>query len=77
MSTRHQLADCYIATDSQPVLQDEVLAGLAVQLNLPMVEREPRTVSGKRLSNQRLLDSGYRLRYPDWQSGYAGALRLL
>lgn len=74
LSTQSDVQDCYIATDSTPVLQDEVLAGLAAQLNLPMVECTPQTVSGKRLSNQRLLDSGYQLRYPDWQSGYQHVL---
>ncbi|MFZ3193360.1 MAG: NAD-dependent epimerase/dehydratase family protein [Moraxellaceae bacterium] len=61
---------CYIATDSSPIQQDVILAGLAAQLAIPMVKREPHEVSGKRLSNQRLLASGYRLMYPDWQSGY-------
>ena len=61
---------CYIATDSQPVMQDDVLAGLATQLQLPMLMRQASKVSGKRLSNQLLLASGYRLRYPDWQAGY-------
>ena len=32
--------------------------------------RQASKVSGKRLSNQLLLASGYRLRYPDWQAGY-------
>lgn len=74
LSTLDQLQGCYIATDSQPVLQDEVLAGLAAQLNLPMVAREPRAVSGKRLCNQSLLQSGYCLRYPNSASGYRAVL---
>lgn len=61
---------CYIATDSMPVMQDEVLASLAAHLQLPMVQQEWGEISGKRLSNQLLLDSGYQLRYPNWQSGY-------
>ena len=61
---------CYIATDSQPVPQDQVLAGLATQLELPMLMCQASKVSGKRLSNQLLLASGYRLRYSGWRAGY-------
>ncbi len=68
------LQPCYIVTDSQPVVQDEVLAGLAAQLRVPMVPQEYCEISGKRLNNQRLLASGYCLRYPDWQSGYQAQL---
>lgn len=66
--------DCYIVTDSRPVEQDVVLEGLAEQLGLPMVERQEGAVSGKRLSNQRLLASGYRLKYADWREGYRAVL---
>jgi len=77
LANQNSVKTCYIVTDSQPIQQDEILAGLAAWLNLPMVKCEQRQVSGKRLSNQCLLASGYPLRYPDWQSGYADILHLL
>jgi nucleoside-diphosphate-sugar epimerase len=60
----------YLATDDQPTPLDEVLAGLANQHGLPMVERIPTTESGKKITNQALQQSGYVLRYPSWQQGY-------
>lgn len=77
LADQPQVQPCYLATDSAPVMQDEVLAGLAAMLDIPMVSREPCEMSGKRLRNQRLLDSGYQLRYPDWQSGYRAVLAQL
>ena len=74
LARQTSVQDCYIATDSQPIMQDELLAMLAAQLQLPMVAREQAEVSGKRLSNMRLLQSGYRLRYPDSASGYQAVL---
>jgi nucleoside-diphosphate-sugar epimerase len=66
------IASLYIVTDSMPTAQYEVLVWLAdrMQLDLPQVNCPPVT-HGKRLSNKRLLNSGYQLKYPDYQTGYA------
>ncbi|RYY78638.1 MAG: SDR family oxidoreductase [Moraxellaceae bacterium] len=60
----------YLATDQQPSLQQEVLDYIAQQLNLPKVAAVAGVLAGKRLSNQRLIQSGYRLQYPSYQQGY-------
>lgn len=68
--------DCYIATDSCPSTQHEVLHWLALQIGtrLPASATSPEARGGKRLSNQRLLATGFRLRYPDYRVGYAALL---
>jgi nucleoside-diphosphate-sugar epimerase len=60
----------YLATDDQPSLLDEVLAGLASQHGLPMVDRVPTADSGKKIANHALKQTGYVLRYPSWRQGY-------
>lgn len=77
----HRLRDgepvqrCYIVSDSCPVPLHEVLAWLAGHGATPEGEPALRPVEGgKRLSNARLLASGFSLRYPDYKAGYAGLL---
>lgn len=67
--------DCYIVSDSRPAPQYEVLRWLAKQLGqasdgLP----SPAASGGKRLSNARMLATGFRLQYPDYRAGYAALL---
>lgn len=61
----------YCASDCMPAPRWEVLQWLAEQLALPMppANGEP-DGQGKRVANQRLLASGFRFLYPDYQSGY-------
>lgn len=62
----------YIVTDDMPVTQYEVLTWLATQMELPVSDKSmPPVTQGKRLSNQRLRSSGFELRYPSYQHGYA------
>ncbi|PKO47543.1 MAG: NAD(P)-dependent oxidoreductase [Betaproteobacteria bacterium HGW-Betaproteobacteria-22] len=69
-------ANCYIVTDSAPVPQLEVIAWIASYLNLN--EPELITVSGgKRLSNAAMLATGFKLQYPDYQTGYKRILENL
>ena len=70
------LLPLYIATDQQPVLQNEVLDYVAQQLNICSVPSIEAVVAGKRLSNQRLIQSGYVLKYPNYQVGYTAILTL-
>lgn len=69
------LQNCYIVTDSQPVTQHEVLSWLSVQMGMAAVpESIPPAEGGKRLSNRKMLATGYKLKYPGYQSGYASLL---
>lgn len=67
--------DCYIVSDNCPAPQYEVLRWLAARLGRDVASLpSPAPGGGKRLSNARLLASGFRLRYPDYQAGYAALL---
>lgn len=72
VSSGNMIDACYIVTDSKPVPQHEVLRWLAAKLGCDVSTVDaPLPSSGKRLSNARMLATGFRLRYPDYQSGYA------
>lgn len=67
------LEDCYLASDCEPVRLDEVVAWVCEQL--PCAKPGPDARQGgragsKRCNNQRLLDSGFHFRYPDFRVGY-------
>jgi nucleoside-diphosphate-sugar epimerase len=67
------LENCYLASDCEPVRLDEVVAWVREQL--PCAKPGPNARKGgragsKRCNNQRLLDSGFRFRYPDFRVGY-------
>ncbi len=69
------LESLYLVTDSQPTSQHEVLRWLAVKQGLSMEKVPvPPVAGGKRLSNRRMLETGFRLRYPDYQAGYGQLL---
>jgi len=62
---------CYIVTDSKPVSQYEVLHWMASQFGMTITDINiPPVSGGKRLSNWRLVSTGYQLKYPDYMSGY-------
>lgn len=64
-----QIGNCYIVTDCQPTPQYEVLAWIATQMHAG--KSELLSVSGgKRLSNQSMLATGFKLQYPDYKTGY-------
>ena len=63
------IEDCYIVTDSCPVSMFEVLTWIAHQLGFAVKNTEP-IQGGKRMSNQRMLATGFKLQYPDYQKGY-------
>lgn len=67
------LDPCYLASDCEPVRLDEVVAWVREQV--PCAAPEPDARKGgragsKRCSNKRLLESGFRFRYPDFRAGY-------
>lgn len=67
----------YIGVDSAPVPAAEVLAFVAGELGLPVpeiVETGSRRGGDKRLSNHRVLETGFRFSYPSYREGYRAVL---
>ncbi|MDX2428050.1 MAG: SDR family oxidoreductase [Xanthomonadales bacterium] len=66
----------YLATDDQPAPRYEVVEWLAkIQGNAsPTGLFDKNASQGKRVSNRRLRDSGFKLSYPDYQAGYAAVM---
>tara|TARA_R110002110_G_scaffold205066_7_gene417003 strand:- start:123958 stop:124812 length:855 start_codon:yes stop_codon:yes gene_type:complete len=74
-----QLESVYVGVDDAPAPRAEVEEWLAQQLGIDPArctrESDARMGAGhKRCRNVRLHDSGYRLLYPDYRSGYAAVL---
>lgn len=70
------LEPVYLATDSLPAPMIEVVSWIAGQLGVEGF-LSPDAVNergNKRIGNRCLQESGYRLRYPDFRSGYAELL---
>ena len=63
----------YIGTDSTPLPLDVLYDHLSSLLGVPLAQdgAPPPGVGSKRLSNARLRDSGFELRWPDSRDGYA------
>lgn len=64
---------CYLASDCEPARLDEVVAWVRDQLPCKAPGPDARKggrAGSKRCSNQRLLDSGFSFRYPDYRAGY-------
>lgn len=67
-----------ILTDGVPAAQHEVLQWLAAQQNLPAPETPPlQPQSGKRIRNGFLQQTGFKLQFADYRSGYASILSSL
>jgi nucleoside-diphosphate-sugar epimerase len=67
----------YLGVDSTPVPGAEVLDFLAAELGLPepeIVETGSRRGGNKRISNQRVLDTGFTFSYPGFREGYRAVL---
>jgi len=69
-----RLESCYIVTDSMPVTQHEVLHWIAAEIGVKAAGTMPLVQGGMRLSNRRMLATGFKLGYPDYQAGYASLL---
>lgn len=70
----------YVASDSEPVDLNEVIKFLAEELELKLAENSPSTVASnrragnKKCNNQRMLESGYQLKFPSFREGYSAML---
>lgn len=67
--------DCYVVTDSCPVSQYEVLLWIAKQMGIEIEGSMPEIVGGKRMSNRRMLSTGFCLKHPDYKIGYSAMLK--
>jgi nucleoside-diphosphate-sugar epimerase len=75
---KQHLAPVYVATDSSPTPMFEVVSWIAEQLGIRdfLASDAVNERGNKRISNQRLLATGYSFRYPDFRAGYAGLINL-
>lgn len=66
------LEPVYLATDSSPTPMVEVVSWIAQQLGISdfLAADAVNERGNKRIGNQRLLSTGYTLRYPDFRLGY-------
>ncbi|MCB5189191.1 SDR family oxidoreductase [Methylobacillus arboreus] len=68
----------YIVTDNQPLPVYDLLQWLAAKQGVETAAIEiPLAGGNKRLSNQRMLASGYQFIYPDYESGYSALLEAM
>lgn len=64
-----------IVTDGVPALQHEVLQWMAGRLQVPLPDTPPlEPQSGKRITNQFLPQSGFKLLFADYKAGYEAIL---
>jgi len=78
MLTENQMiATCYIVTDEKPTQQYEVLHWIAKKLAIPFDAKIPNVSGGKRLSNQLMLSTNFKLQFPNYQSGYLSLIEKL
>jgi nucleoside-diphosphate-sugar epimerase len=67
---------CYIVTDSRPATQLEVLRWIAEKLHINTgAGIQVPIEGGKRLSNQAMLSTGFKLQYPDYEAGYSALIK--
>jgi nucleoside-diphosphate-sugar epimerase len=71
------LLPIYVATDCQPVTLYEVRHWLAAQLNVSLTAKPTSSRAARRCSNQKLLDSGYKFKFPTYREGYLALIEEL
>lgn len=72
------IQELYLGTDCEPAPLHDVMTWLAAKLKVTSTEtiQSPlRRRSSKRCDNSRLLESGYRFRYPTYREGYTHVLK--
>lgn len=69
------LENLYLVSDSQPTPISEITHWLAIQLGVTPTQEEPIARGGsKRINNQRMLDTGFKLTYPSYIEGFKDLL---
>lgn len=79
LNQHHTLASLYLASDCSPTPMIEVVSWLAAQLGIENF-LSPNAINergNKRISNERLLQTGYQFIYRDYQQGYGEILKQL
>lgn len=71
------LLPIYVATDCQPVTLYEVRHWLAAQLHVSLTAKPASSRTARRCSNQKLLDSGYKFKFPTYREGYLELIKEL
>lgn len=71
------VAPCYIVTDSQPTKQYDVITWIATKMGIEPPRDVPVLLGGKRLNNQKMLETGFKLQYADFKVGYQALLAQL
>ncbi|GGY87949.1 NAD(P)-dependent oxidoreductase [Cellvibrio zantedeschiae] len=71
-----KLEPVYLASDSAPAPMVEVVSWLAEQVGVQdfLSEAATNERGNKRCNNKRLLDSGFKFRYPGYRDGYSAVL---
>lgn len=71
------LESCYLGVDSDPAAESDLYQWLAQTLNAPQPKlyNDSEGNSNKRCSNQRLLEAGYRFKYPSFREGYTAIIK--
>jgi len=66
----------YVVNDQQPVTQAELLDWLSQQLKQPQLKTSlVNKGSNKRVNSTRLMNAGFKLKFPGYKEGYAEAIR--
>lgn len=87
------IEDCYLASDSEPVRMKDLIDWMNQALSTPSANDAPldgqlnaqphspgksqRRAGSKKCSNKRLLESGYRFKYPTFREGYSEMIKRL
>ncbi len=70
LATHEDPQRVYVASDDEPVTRRNLFQILGKKWGKVPVFHETTKDYGKRCSNQKLRDSGYRLKYPNYKAGY-------
>ncbi|WP_415904878.1 SDR family oxidoreductase [Neptuniibacter sp. QD48_55] len=68
---------CYLASDSNPVTMHEITTWIAKETKSQITsETVSRRAGSKRCSNKRIIEAGYRFKYPSYVDGYSELIDL-
>ena len=70
LATLQEPQSIYLGSDHEPVTRRTLFQALGKKFDRTPVFTQTTKNYGKRCANQRLQDSGYRLKYPDYRAGY-------
>lgn len=87
------VADCYLASDCEPVRMNDLVSWVSEELGIHSAKRDAadgslnsqhntpgkaqRRAGSKKCSNKRLLESGYKFKYPTFREGYREMIKVI